>query len=203
MKECQHCNKIIPKGRLSANELAARKFCNSKCRHGFGISEETRKKMSISRMGKVPNQNQLTALQTNWIGRKHTVETRLKMSDIAKKNITQHHWWKGGKSNISKALRDSILYRLWREAVLERDSCTCVHCGQIGGQLHADHIKSFASIIERIRLESGARNLFENCIKSNLLWDISNGRTLCFPCHKQTLTYARNLAYHPNGKNNQ
>lgn len=69
-----------------------------------------------------------------------------------------------------KRLRNSAAYQEWRTAVFERDDYTCQSCGQRGGGLQADHIKTFAHHPE-------------------LRFDVSNGRTLCVPCHKETPTY--------------
>lgn len=80
--------------------------------------------------------------------------------------------WKGGITTENDKIRKSLEYRLWREAVFKRDNYTCVWCGQKGGRLNADHIKSFA-VHPELRLE------------------IDNGRTLCLPCHKKTSTYGR------------
>lgn len=101
------------------------------------------------------------------------------------------------KNKINSYLRESIEYRLWREAVLKRDKYTCVWCGAKNGYwwnvkkyqkgkimpiecqsndkeqkiiLHVDHIKKFSDYPE-------------------LRFAIDNGRTLCFPCHKTTETY--------------
>lgn len=84
----------------------------------------------------------------------------------------EKHWnWKGGKSSVNNKIRSSLEYKQWREAVFARDDWTCQFCGKRGGQtLHADHIKPFAYYPE-LRLE------------------LSNGRTLCVPCHKTTDTY--------------
>lgn len=45
-------------------------------------------------------------------------------------------------------------------------------CETKGGKLQADHIKSYL--------------LFPN-----LRWEINNGRTLCFECHKKTGTWGK------------
>lgn len=79
--------------------------------------------------------------------------------------------WKGGITPINKAIRNSPKYKRWREAVFERDDYTCVRCGERGGTLNGDHIKSFSMFPE-------------------LRFDLNNGRTLCVPCHKKTDTYA-------------
>lgn len=84
----------------------------------------------------------------------------------------KHHNWQGGKTEESKAFRNSLEYRVWRKRVFERDQYTCQNCDQIGGELNADHIKPFALYTE-LRL------------------DLNNGRTLCRQCHLKTPTWGR------------
>jgi hypothetical protein len=79
--------------------------------------------------------------------------------------------WKGGKTPDKIKIRMSKEYEVWRRRVFERDRYTCTSCGEVGGLLNADHIKSFAQYPE-------------------LRTDISNGRTLCVSCHKLTDTFA-------------
>lgn len=55
-------------------------------------------------------------------------------------------------------------YRLWREAVFERDNYTCKNCTVIGGELNVHHIKTFKSF-------------------PLLRFDADNGVTLCRKCH--------------------
>ena len=60
--------------------------------------------------------------------------------------------------------------REWRTAIFARDAYTCQECGVKGGRLQADHIKPFST-------------------HPDLRYDLSNGRTLCVPCHQATPTY--------------
>lgn len=54
----------------------------------------------------------------------------------------------------------------WRRAVINRDRATCKLCGATDTELHAHHLKSY--------LEFPA-----------LRWEITNGQTVCAPCHWQ------------------
>ena len=122
-------------------------------------SEETRRKMSLLR-----------------IGHKCLPETREKIG--AKKRDKplyamrgeKHPNWKGGIERENGRLRKSLEYRLWRDAVLKRDNYICRFCGKRGGKLQVDHIKPFASYPE-------------------LRFAIDNGRTLCISCHRKTPTW--------------
>lgn len=95
-------------------------------------------------------------------------EYRLKLS-LAKQG-ERHPNWQGGKSSMNKRLRATVEYKEWRLNIFKRDDHTCVECGSRGVNLHADHIKPFAFYPE-------------------LRFDITNGRTLCVPCHKKTDSY--------------
>jgi hypothetical protein len=60
--------------------------------------------------------------------------------------------------------------REWRTAVFERDRYTCQDCGQTGGRLQAHHIEAYKA-------------------RPDLRHVLSNGMTLCIPCHKKTGTF--------------
>lgn len=77
-----------------------------------------------------------------------------------------NHWnWAGGKSEDKHA--NSKRYYTWKLAVHKRDMNICVDCGKTdlrGRDRQADHIEPWS--------ENRARR-----------FDVSNGRTLCHPCH--------------------
>lgn len=151
---------------------------------GRKLSEEHKKKLSDAKKGK-PSWNKgikmwwtparMTGKVSKFKGitgiRKHTKETRIKMSHSQPKG-EKHHSWKGGITPINRAIRNSLEMKLWREAVFQRDDWMCVFCKKRGGILHADHIKQFAYFPE-------------------LRFAIDNGRTLCKTCHKETDTFSK------------
>ena len=138
-------------------------------------SEKTRKQMSLSHLGgKMPIRSELWKKRQSESqkGKKHppfTTEHRIRIANAQRGE--KSHQWKGGISDINLRIRQSVEYKLWRESVFKRDQFTCVWCGDdTGGNLNADHIKSFKSFPE-------------------LRFAIDNGRTLCVDCHKKTSNY--------------
>lgn len=147
-------------------------------------SPETRLKLSLANKGKVRSEeakNKISLTRKQLFqkgllvspnkGKSPSIQTRLKQS-LAKRG-DKSPTWKGGISKINHIIRESLEYRLWREAVFKRDNWSCVWCGH-KGNVHADHIKRFADYPE-------------------LRFAIDNGRTLCVPCHRTTETYGRIL----------
>jgi hypothetical protein len=149
------------------------------------ISEETRKKLRESHLGKkLSEETKLKIKQAN-LGRVFSEQSKKKMRDYAL-NRTEEHLrklslsqtgpkgsnWKGGISKENERIRKTAKYKKWVKAVFERDSFTCVWCNKVGGTLNADHIKPYAFYPE-------------------LRFELSNGRTLCVNCHRKTDTYGR------------
>lgn len=176
---------------------------------GRKLTEETKRKISLAHKGRMPA-NHAMMLRKAWEaqkGRKHTAEHKANISAALKgipkpfkpgrkswnagtkglmptpwnkgktlgkawnsgKPMPQnsgplHHSWKGGVSKNDKSRYWSLEYRLWRRAVFARDNFTCQHCGTYRCFLNAHHIKAFAQF-------------------PALRFDVTNGITLCRPCH--------------------
>lgn len=92
------------------------------------------------------------------------VLTRQKAIERRRNGYTKHQ--------LDRLQRYSPEAETWRKSVFERDNYTCQMCNTKGGYLEADHIKPWA-YFEELRFE------------------LSNGRTLCRPCHDTTKISAK------------
>ena len=78
---------------------------------------------------------------------------------------------------------------MWRAEIFERDNYTCQICGKRDGKICADHIISFLEVILKNNINS-----YEEAVNCSELWELKNGRTLCYPCHYKTDNYgSKNL----------
>lgn len=160
---CENCNKEW----LDYPSRVGRKhFCSKHC---WDISDKKKRITSHRSIG------------NTWGSvRKITPELRQKMSLASKgkkrPNIAKSKMgnlnpnWKGGITPENKLIRMSAEFMEWRKKVFERDDYTCQACGVRGGILHPHHIKQFAYFPE-------------------LGFAVSNGQTLCSPCHRKTDTW--------------
>lgn len=155
---------------------------------GKSPNKKTREKMSVAAKKRKPS----------FLGKKHTKETKEKISNSKKgqvspwKNKTPNkkarekmriaklgirgpeHWnWKGTATERHLAMGRSE-YIEWRSMVFERDKYTCQKCGAKGVYLQAHHKKSWANY-------------------PNLRYNLSNGVTLCEPCHAKVDKYYANF----------
>lgn len=112
-------------------------------------------------------------------GKKRSLKTRGKIS-IAKQG-DKNYFWKGGVTPLRLLIKQNYKYRQWRSDVFTRDDFICQICGQRGGRINADHIKSFSLIMSDNNITT-----IEDAINCEELWNINNGRTLCIDCHRKT-----------------
>ena len=180
-KSCQQCNKSFLLRKRSKSRLTRGRFCSKNC---FYLSRFVNPKEFVCKnCSKVfPNtfhqKKLIYCSKICWgnarVGHKFSIDTRIKMSKAQTKRTLEgkNPNWKGGIWPKHLAIRRSLEYKFWREAVFKRDNLTCVWCRQIGRKLNADHIKPFADYPE-------------------LRFAIDNGRALCIDCHRKTGTFGR------------
>lgn len=114
---------------------------------GHRHSKETKLKMSIAKMG-----------TKNHLGYFHSEETKRKMSidRMGKRLGEKNSAWKGGVTTENHIIRNSVEFRLWREAVFARDNWVCQKTKIRGVKLHAHHIQNFAQFPElRFAIDNG------------------------------------------------
>lgn len=117
-----------------------------------------------------PEARKLMSLATKGIPK--TPEHRLAISRAMRKGETslrKHH----------KIIRGWDVYKAWRKSVFERDNYTCQICGARSKKgdavyLEADHIVPFT-------------------LHPDLIFSVSNGRTLCLKCHRMTKTFGSRI----------
>jgi hypothetical protein len=191
--ECPQCHKEFTNDRYQKS----RKFCSVKC---HGLSRRGKKREGIVYSHK-PYPYWL-----NWEGKKHTAESKKKMSeakmgnkrgpmpDETKSKISAANkgkdglngklnpMWNGGTTSEDK--KERVKFRnILRDVIFERDDYTCQVCDIKGTRLHVHHKKSWKDYPE-LRFEK------DNC------------QTLCVPCHyyvtfkkrlNPDMTWGRNL----------
>ena len=155
------------KQKISKRLIGNKNFANKK------HTEESKRKMSEYRFAnpRITSSETKNNISNSLKGRKLSIETRKRIGRRGENNPA----WKGGASQKNKTERQILMrtveYRLWREAVFERDNWTCVWGDkEHGTKLNADHIKPWKDY-------------------PALRFAIDNGRTLCVGCHKKTDTY--------------
>lgn len=196
--QCKQCG---VKFRVYPYELSVRKYCSLACKKKAWIppsywagkklpqymiekmskakkgirrppmSEETKKKLSITHKGKEP-----------WSKGKIGIYSEETLKKMRGQNSPA---WRGGLTSLYQILRNCVEYKIWRIKIFERDDYTCQKCFKRGWCiLQADHIKPFALIMA----ENNVFN-FDEAISCKELWEITNGRTLCKECHKTIKTH--------------
>ena len=170
-RQCEHCAQwFMPRG-------GGRRYCSRSC--AAKVNGKGRPAPHTSfKPGFTPWNKGKTGEQSHVFGRKFPEATKqLFRSRVGPASPG----WRGGVSTENELARKRAEYFEWRRAVFERDDYTCQTCGARSAagkrvRLQADHIKPFA-------------------LYPDLRYDVSNGRTLCEPCHRKTPTYGNGSRY--------
>lgn len=94
----------------------------------------------------------------------------IKIANRLKAKSGADHWnWKGGK--YTGEPRHTWQWKEWRKAVYERDNYTCRGCGTKGKQKNTFHPHHILPVRDF----------------PHLIYELSNGITLCVECHEKTM----------------
>lgn len=172
-------------------EETRKKMSEAKLRYNE-LHPEVKHRLALYNTGRRQSPETIAKRIAKTRGKKRSREFCEYMRSISKRG-PENRFWRGGVSTVSERLRKCAKFRDWRLAVFIRDNYTCQACGKRGGRLHPHHIEPFSRMLRNLLGRHGPGGLFENVLKSKKFWRISNGVTLCEPCHKKTDTYANNL----------
>jgi hypothetical protein len=136
---------------------------------GRKASEETKKRMSDVRKGKMPKNISTISGWNKGIRHSNETKKKISLSRLGKCSGSDNNLWRGGRMQFypeNEKIRKSSEIMLWKKACMERDNFTCQKTGQRGGRLVVHHINNFADFPE-------------------LRTSISNGVTLSVEAHRE------------------
>lgn len=164
--KCSFCNKDIS---LKKSRITKHNFCNAECMKKFFVKE--------NHMGWIGGEIKIKCLICN----KEFTACNARVSNgngrfcsqkcygkWRKENIVGDKCssWRGGTTAQSHIERTTVDYVEWRKKVFERDNYICKKCGISGSKsyLNAHHVIPFS-------------------VDKSLMYDVTNGITLCKKCH--------------------
>lgn len=163
-KYCLNCEELLKL--RNTRDIKRKKFCSHSCQGKYntrnGITSPPPKPTQESRKKAGETISRKMALGLIPKPPKSTPESSRKAGlKIRGKN----HWnWIPDRSKIKKKERPSEA-ETWGRDILYRDDFTCQICHEVGNNLNAHHIKSWKDYPDD-------------------RYDLDNGITLCFECHK-------------------
>jgi hypothetical protein len=135
-KKCLCCGKTY-------SQYKYRKYCSYKCFHSSRIEEQVRRSKQhtkCKKCGKIIIRG--LEGEWSWSRKKYcSISCSTKSQPILTGKNSRN--WKGGITPINFKIRNSIQYKLWRDAVYASDGYTCQKTGIKGGKLQAHHILNF------------------------------------------------------------
>ena len=154
---------------------------------GKKLPESTRKKISEIAQKR-------TGVKNAFYGRKHTEESKRKMSETRKTMYKgeNHPNWKGGISSLRDCFRVLCEGKVWKKAVFKRDNFICQKCfKEKSGHLVAHHKTRFSKLLNDFLKQYNQFSPIEDretimrlAITYEPFWNIDNGLTVCNDCHK-------------------
>lgn len=159
VKECKRCGKEKYFGPCFLR--SKNYFCSRKCLNLFQKENANRINCVVCKISFLAAKSSIRLRARKTCSKK--CRSRLLRMRAEKRRsegrYTQHQ--------LDRLARNSPELKGWRKLIFTRDNYTCQECGIRGGYLEADHIKPFAFF-------------------PDLRYVLSNGRTLCRPCHNKT-----------------
>lgn len=187
--ECPVCKGFFEVMKKEFNERTPT-YCSVQCTHqseewkrklGDSLRASTKARAQQIKSVKAMNESRTSAMRSQSISSAwENAETRKRMMDGIKLRSESEEWKNAGhfqkgsahpKYKSDRIRRDRTVegsrypYKKWRENVLARDNRICQECFKPGSIAH--HIKPWRDYPE-------------------LRYELSNGMTLCAPCHKKT-----------------
>jgi endogenous inhibitor of DNA gyrase (YacG/DUF329 family) len=167
---CEVC-KIEFQSHVSSVKYHGARFCSKECKDIFNRSTNSYSwKGRANRICKSCGKEfEIEYWRLNDIGRGQYCSRQCKVKDMLEHPRVIYHSKNSTLEELNARNRQAV--SRWRKACLLRDDYKCIQCGNTD-DLEVDHIKPFAIFVE-------------------LRAELSNGRTLCHKCHKQTPTFAK------------
>lgn len=110
------------------------------------------------------------------VGKKHTSETRTKMS--ASHAGDKCYNWKGGITPVYKHIRGRLEYKRWCADLLKKHDYTDAFTGHKGGLLSCHHIVPVNTLIKMYHIVDIA-----GALACPLIWDLNNGLVILKCAH--------------------
>ena len=159
---------------------------NPNFKHGMQGKKHTESTIAAIKAKRAIQEVTPAMLQSLELGRTKvwTPEMREKMAIHAKQNGlgtnrgADSPAWRGGITPLKRSFRGCPRYAEWRETVMVRDNYTCLRCSA-KGYLEVNHIKTVKDIFNEYKPDT-----MDDVYAIDILWDLSNGETLCAPCHR-------------------
>jgi 5-methylcytosine-specific restriction endonuclease McrA len=154
-RETRRCPHCSKEFTVRATDV--KRFCSPECKYASKERSDSMKAIK-----------QLPRYIANYLASMKTRNASDKWSKhwLTKRGAGNHNYKGGTYGNERHTDMGRSEYINWRNAVFQRDNYTCQDCNKKGGDLHAHHIKEWAKF-------------------PALRHTVSNGVTLCVPCHRK------------------